>query len=93
MLTDDELIMLLDMFIKKMKKALPKLLNAIKRKDYEKIALNAHSIKGSSGNFRIESLQNNASEMETMAKAKNEEYDYAQTYEKIKSRVLEIKIL
>ncbi len=93
MLTDDELIMLLDMFIKKMKKALPKLLNAIKRKDYEKVALNAHSIKGSSGNFRIESLQNNASEMEMMAKAKNSEYDYAQTYEKIKSRVLEIKIL
>jgi len=93
MLNDDELIMLLDMFIKKMKKVLPDLLNAIRQKNYEKIALNAHSIKGSSGNFRIEFLQNSASELETMAKAKNSEYDYAQIYEKIKSRVLEIKIL
>ncbi len=93
MLNDDELIMLLDMFIKKMKKVLPDLLNAIRQKDYAKIALSAHSIKGSSGNFRIESLQNSASEMETMAKAKNNEYDYEEIYEKIKKRVLEIKIL
>ena len=93
MLNDDELIMLLDMFLKKMKIVLPSLLNSIKQKDYEKIALNAHSIKGSSGNFRIESLQSSSSEMEIMAKEQNSTYDYIGTYEKIKSRVLEIKIL
>ncbi len=93
MLNDDELIMLLDMFIKKMTKVLPDLLNSIKQKDYEKIALNAHSIKGSSGNFRIEMLQNSASEMEQMAKEKNSSYNYVEVYESIKEKVLSIKIL
>ena len=93
MLTDDELIMLLTMFIKKMKKVLPDLLDSIEEKNYDKIALNTHSIKGSSANFRIEFLQNSASEMEKMAKAKNSSYNYLEMYEKIKTRVEEIKIL
>jgi len=93
MLSDEELIMLLSLFIKKKKKTLPDLQNAIKGKNYAKIALSAHSIKGSSGNFRIESLQNTASEMEKMAKAENEEYDYEKAYKSIKKRVSEIKIL
>ena len=92
MLNDDELIMLLGLFIKKMKKTLPELQNAIKRKDYEKIALMAHSIKGSSGNFRIEILQEYASELEQMAKVENSEYDYSGVYKIIKRRVEEIKI-
>jgi len=92
MLNDDELIMLLGLFIKKMKKTLPELQNAIKKKDYEKIALMAHSIKGSSGNFRIETLQDSASELEQMAKAENSEYNYSSVYNIIKTRVEEIKI-
>jgi CheY-like chemotaxis protein len=92
MLNEDELLMLLNLFIKKMKKQIPELKTAIEAKDYKKIALNAHSIKGSSGNFRIEFLQNSASEMESMAKSKNSEYNYMKVFEKIRERVQEINI-
>jgi len=92
MLSSEELIMLLSLFVKKMKKSIPELQNAIRERDYKKIALNAHSIKGSSANFRIEFLQNSASEMEKMAKDKNSEYEYEVVFEKIKAKVQEIKI-
>ncbi len=92
MLNEDELIMLLTLFIKKMKQQIPELQNAIKIRDYKKIALSAHSIKGSSGNFRIEVLQENASEMEQMAKAKNAEYNYEEVFEIIKKRLQKINI-
>ena len=92
MLTHDELLMLLGLFIKKMKKVIPDLQNAIKKRDFKKIALSAHSIKGSSGNFRIEALQLNSSEMEKMAKAENPEYDYEATFEDMKKIIKGIKI-
>jgi CheY-like chemotaxis protein len=92
LLNNDELIMLLTLFINKMNKVLPDLKNAIEQKEYKKIALNAHSIKGSSANFRIELLQVNASEMEIMAKNEEENYDYLSSYEIIKQRVKEIKV-
>lgn len=92
MLSKDELLMLLTLFIKKMKKQIPELESAIKAKDYKNIALKAHSIKGSSGNFRIEFLQNSASEMEKMAKSQNSEYNYMEAFENIRDRVQEIKI-
>ena len=90
MLSKDEFTMLLSLFIKKMDKTLPELQNAIIKKEYEKIALLAHSIKGSSGNFRIEFLQNKASEMEHMAKSRDDEYDYEKSFEMIKSKLQEI---
>ncbi|NPA58838.1 MAG: response regulator [Epsilonproteobacteria bacterium] len=93
MLNEDELIMLLTLFIKKMKKQIPDLQNAIQLKDYKQITLNAHSIKGSSGNFRLESLQKHASEMESMAKAQEKDYNYKEKFLKIKNMVEEIKIL
>ena len=92
MLTHDELLMLLGLFIKKMKKVIPDLQNAIKKRDFKKIALSAHSIKGSSGNFRIEPLQLNSSEMEKMAKAENPEYGYEATFEDMKKIIKGIKI-
>ena len=92
MLTHDELIMLLGLFIKKMTNVIPDLQNAIKKRDFKKIALSAHSIKGSSGNFRIESLQLNASEMEKMAKTENGDYDYEGTFEDMKETIEMIKI-
>ena len=92
MLTHDELIMLLGLFIKKMTKVIPELQNAIKKRDFKKIALNAHSIKGSSGNFRIESLQNSSSEMEKMAKSENSEYDYEGTFKDMQEIISKIKI-
>ncbi len=92
MLNHDELIMLLGLFIKKMTKVIPDLQNAIKKRDFKKIALSAHSIKGSSGNFRIESLQLNASEMEKMAKSENSSYDYERVFKDMKNSIAKIKI-
>ncbi|WP_188093742.1 MULTISPECIES: ATP-binding protein [Sulfurimonas] len=92
MLNDDELIMLVELFLKKMSKQIPELEAAIKSKDYKKIALIAHSIKGSSGNFRLEEIQEQSEKIEKMAKAKDKKYDYESAFEKIKSRLAKIKI-
>jgi len=92
MLNEDELIMLLTLFIKKMKNTMVDLAQAITMRNYKKIALLAHSIKGSSGNFRIEILQKNANEMEKMAKLENVDYHYEKTFEEIEKKIASIKI-
>ncbi|QOY51337.1 hybrid sensor histidine kinase/response regulator [Candidatus Sulfurimonas baltica] len=92
MLNEDEIIMLVDMFVKKMAKQLPELKNAIESKDYKKISLISHSIKGSSGNFRMEFLQENTSIMERMAKEENSKFDYEAIFEKIENILSKIKI-
>jgi len=71
---------------------LPELKAYIESKNYKKIALLAHSIKGSSGNFRIEVLQDKAGEMEMMAKEKKSDYDYESVFEIIQSRIQEIYV-
>jgi len=93
MLSPDELLMLLTLFLKKMNTSLPELQNAIIAKEYKKIALLAHNIKGSSGNFRISSLQESASEMEQMAKKENSSFDYQKSYEFMKEVIENIEIL
>ena len=92
MLNPEELTMLLTLFLKKMQKHIVDLQKAIEQQEYKKIALIAHSIKGSSGNFRIEILQEKASEMEKMAKKEEANYNYSASYEAIKQRIEEIKI-
>ncbi|OHD94184.1 MAG: hybrid sensor histidine kinase/response regulator [Sulfurimonas sp. GWF2_37_8] len=92
LLSNDELAMLVSLYIKKMCKILPEFKNAIEAKEYKKIALHAHSIKGSSANFRIEILQNTASDMEMKAKNEESDYDYFSGYAIIAQRVNEIKI-
>jgi CheY-like chemotaxis protein len=92
MLTDDELMMLLKLFLKKMSKTVPELEVAISNSDYSKIAILAHSVKGSSGNFRIKSLQNIASEMENQAKNRDAEYNYFDSLVKIKFILKDIGI-
>ncbi|MEA1983573.1 MAG: ATP-binding protein [Campylobacterota bacterium] len=76
MLTNEELYTLLKLFIKKMNKTLPELQTAVSNREYTKVALLAHSIKGSSGNFRIKKLQDISSQMEMMAKEGNDSFDY-----------------
>ena len=83
MLNADEVKMLVGLFINKMDETLNALNNAIKSMDYKKISLNAHSIKGSSANFRIEFLQDTAREMEDMARDENIEFDYAKAHAKM----------
>jgi CheY-like chemotaxis protein len=92
MLSSDELVMLIELFIKKMSKQIPEMEDAIKSRDYKKIALIAHSIKGSSGNFRLEEVQDDSSKMEKMAKNRDSDYNYEGTFEKIKNRLSKIKI-
>ena len=93
LLSDDEIIMLVNLFIKKMDKSIPELKNAINIKDYKKIRTLAHSIKGSSANFRLETLQDKANELEIMAKSKNVAFDYLQSFRAIKESALSIKII
>jgi len=92
MLTHEELLMLLELFIRKMEVTLPELHDAIMQKDYKKIALKAHSIKGSSGNFRIEKLLKLSAEMEYMAKLEKEEYPYEENFTLLEARIKEIRI-
>jgi CheY-like chemotaxis protein len=92
MLNEEELIMLLTLFLKKMKGTLSDLEQAIQNKEYKKIGLLAHDIKGSSGNFRIDFLQKNANEMESMAKLENSTYNYEKVLESIKETICSIDI-
>ena len=93
MLSDNELMMLVRLFLKKMQTQIPDLLDAVQDRDYDKIALVSHSIKGSSANFRMNNLQKLTSKMEKMAKKKESGFDYESAIENVKSIVAEIKII
>ena len=93
MLNQKEVLMLVELFIKKMNKQIPDLEHAINTRDYKKISLISHSIKGSSGNFRMEFLQDIMTNMEKMAKDKNSKFDYEKEFLKTKDIVNKIKIL
>jgi len=92
MLSADELVMLLSLFIKKMQTTVPELQNAIIRKDYKKIGFLAHTIKGSSANFRMEFVQKKASEIEQVAKSEDSSYDYERACSLIKERLETVKV-
>jgi len=92
MFNEDELIMLVTLFLNKMKNILTDLEKAIKTRDYKKIALLSHSIKGSSANFRIKLLQTSASEMEEMAKLKKRDYNYEKRFIEIKNKISSIRV-
>ncbi|MCK9473902.1 ATP-binding protein [Sulfurimonas sp.] len=92
MLSSDELVMLAKLFLKKMANQIPELQEAIASKEYNKISLIAHSIKGSSGNFRLEVMQEESEKIEKMAKAKSEDFDFEHSFEKIKSALAQIKV-
>ncbi|WP_455755631.1 ATP-binding protein [Sulfurimonas sp.] len=92
LLSTQEIVMLLNLFINKMKKSIPELERAIDEKDYQKMQVLAHGIKGSSANFRMDDLLKITDEFEKMAKQNNSEYDYKGTFENIKKLVEEIAI-
>ncbi len=85
MLEDDEVRLLLQTFIQKMKKSLPVLSDAISEKDYAKISLEAHSVKGSSANFRFSRLEELSLSMESAARKKDQEFTYKETLEEMES--------
>ncbi len=83
MLDEEQLLMLIKTFLKKLGQLLPELKEAIEAENIETVGRLAHSLKGSSANFRIESLQKIAKAMEEAAYAKDKEYDYLGSYEEL----------
>ncbi len=80
MLDDDQIRQLLDLFHTKMKNMLPELKEAILRLDYESIAKMAHTIKGSSANFRYEEVSKLAAVIEKSAREEELEFDFQEAY-------------
>jgi HPt (histidine-containing phosphotransfer) domain-containing protein len=76
-----------------MQKIIPQLREAITKRDFQQISALAHSIKGSSANFRLENLQGMADELEKMAKRESEKYNYEKSFENIKVATEAIKIV
>ena len=83
LLNDNELGLLLSTFFQKMKKSLPELLDAIEKKDYKKISLESHSIKGSASNFRFTNLESMAKDLEQHSKKVDKEFNYLNTFNEI----------
>lgn len=82
MLDDDQIGQLLDLFHSKMKSMLPELKEAILCLDYDSIAKTAHTIKGSSANFRYEEFSKLAAVMEKSAREEDLEFDFQEAYVK-----------
>ncbi|PHR54280.1 MAG: hypothetical protein COA44_13770 [Arcobacter sp.] len=87
LLEDDEVLLLLRTFVKKMKKSLPILAKAIKENNYNKISLEAHSIKGSASNFRFEDLESLSSKIEESARKENKNFGYKEALDSIQKIV------
>lgn len=83
MLEEAQVIRLMGIYTKKMHESLAELQEAIQEHDYKVIGHIAHSIKGSSSNFRIEDLVALAYELEKAAYAKDETFDFSAIYKEI----------
>jgi len=93
MLDADQVLYLMEVYSNKMRESLKELKKAIAKRDYNGIAKLAHSVKGSSSNFRIETIVDLAYAMEKAAYDQMESFDYegiyasiAAEFEKIVSR-------
>ena len=93
LLSNDEILMLVKLYIKKMKKMMFELKASISVMNFKKIGKIAHSIKGASANFRLENLQSMSDELEKMAKKEDRKYDYEKMYQNIKAATEAIKII
>ena len=83
MLDEEQVTRLMKIYSKKMVESLEELKEAIKKQDYQIIGHLAHSIKGSSSNFRIDSIVGLAYELEKAAYAKDDTFDFETVYEGI----------
>lgn len=81
MLEEDQIRQLLDIYRQKMERSLQELHEAIDTKAYEDIAFVAHSIKGSSSNFRFEELSRLAYVIEESAATREDEFDFGEAYQ------------
>ena len=92
LLDDDEVLLLLNTFLKKMKKSIPVLSESIAKEDYYKISLEAHSIKGSASNFRFEDLEELSRSIEDAARKEKKDFDYKGVLNKIEEIMQDMSI-
>ena len=91
MLERDDIVMLLKVFAKKVASLEPELEAAVAARDYAKIAKLAHSIKGSSANFRMEAVQKLAKALEDAAGNKADDFDYEGYFAELKGELSQVK--
>lgn len=80
MLDEDQIEHLLGIYRQKMERSFQDLRSAIESKVYEDIAFVAHSIKGSSANFRFDELSRISYVIEESATNEDEEFDFTEAY-------------
>lgn len=80
MLEEDQVNQLLEIYKKKMRSSLQELKSALREGSYETLAHIAHSIKGSSANFRFEELSRLAALIEESALHEDATFDYDDAY-------------
>ena len=80
MLDEDQIEHLLGIYQQKMERSFYELKSAIDANEYEDIAFVAHSIKGSSANFRFDELSRISYVIEESATNKDEEFDFVEAY-------------
>ena len=81
--TPEQLQRLLQIYRDNMERTLGELSRAIEANDFRQIALLAHTMKGSSGNFRFETLTRLAETMETGGRAGDAALDYRALFGRI----------
>ncbi|MBV5320827.1 MAG: response regulator [Sulfuricurvum sp.] len=85
MLDEEQIEYLLGIYHQKMGHSLCDLLTAIENKEYDNIAFIAHSIKGSSANFRFDELSRLSYVIEESAREQEKEFDFIEAYEVLQS--------
>lgn len=81
MLEEDQIEYLLGIYQQKMEHLLSDLVASIKNLSYEDIAFIAHTMKGSSANFRFDELSRLSYVIEESATEKDEEFDFLEAYD------------
>ncbi|HHH73121.1 MAG TPA: response regulator, partial [Sulfuricurvum sp.] len=81
--SDAQLQQLLDVYRDKMQESLHALHEAVLEHDLKRMTLLAHSVKGSSSNFRLERMTQLAETIELAARADKAGFDYATHYAKL----------
>ncbi len=84
--------MLIASFMEESVSILDELKNSISAKDFSKIKSNAHAIKGSAGNLRLNEVYEMAKEMEFAAADSKDDFEYDSYLEAIQTALNTISI-
>jgi len=83
-ISDEQLRTLIGVYREKMTQSLEALAEAVRAEDLKRVSLLAHSVKGSSSNFRFETLTRLAETVETGARAGDMNLDYDRLLEEMR---------